>query len=100
MNAVDIIMAIYFIVTIALLAYVACKGQYDESKRLLDYKLEHEELSQEEYDTELQSAKNTLYLSLLAAPVAVLLFFLSIAFAALFITIIFSGYFYFRHRRL
>ena len=100
MTAVDIITAIYFIGTIALLAYVACKDQYDERKRLLDYELEHEELSQEEYDNELQGAKNTFYLSLLAAPVAVLLFFLSIAFAALFITIIFSGYCYYRHHRL
>lgn len=100
MNAVDIITAIFLIVTMALLAYVVCKGQYDESKRLLDYKLEHEELSQEEYDTELQGAKTIFYLSLLAAPVAVLLFFLSIDFSALFITIIFSGYCYYRHRRL
>lgn len=100
MTAVDIITAIYFIVTIALLSYVACKGQYDDSKRLLDYKLEHEELSQEEYDGELQGAKHTFYLSLLAAPLAVLLFFLSIAFAALFITIIFSGYCYYRHHSL
>ena len=100
MTAVDIITAIYFIVTIAILAYVVCKGQYDDSKRLLDYKLEHEDLSKEEYDGELQGAKNTFYLSLLAAPFAVLLFFLSIAFAALLITIIFSGYCYYRHRRL
>lgn len=99
MTTVDIT-AIYFIVTIALLAYVACKGQYDDRKRLLDYKLEHEELSQEEYESELQGAKNTFYLSLLAAPFAVLLFFLSIAFAALFITIVFSGYCYYRHHRL
>ena len=99
MTTVDIT-AIYFIVTIALLAYVACKGQYDDRKRLIDYKLEHEEMSQEEYDSELQGAKTIFYLSLLAAPFAVLLFFLSIAFAALFITIIFSGYCYYRHRRL
>ena len=100
MTAVDIITAIFLIVTMALLAYVVCKGQYDESKRLLDYKLEHEELSQEEYESELQGAQNTFYLRWLAAPFAVILFFLSIAFAALFITIIFSGYCYYRHHRL
>ena len=99
MTNVDITV-VFLPVTIAILAYVVCKGQYDDSKRLLDYKLEHEELSQEEYDSELQGEKNTFYLSLLAAPFAVFLFFLSIAFAALFITIVFSGYCYFRHHRL
>lgn len=96
-NAITVL---FLVVTIAILAYIVCKGQYNERKRFLDYKLEYEELSQEEYNRELQDAKNALYLSLLAAPVAVALFFFSIALAAIFITLIFSGYYYHRHHRL
>ena len=96
-NAITVL---FLVVTIAILSYIVCKGEYNERKRLLDYKLEHEELYQEEYNRELKDAKTALYFSLLAAPIAVALFFFSIGLAAIFITLIFSGYYYHRHHRL
>ena len=100
MTVVDIITAIFLVVTLSILAYIVCKGEYNESKRLLDYKLEHNEITPEEYNNQLYASTTAFYLSLVAAPLVVVAFFFSIALAAILITIIFSGYYYRRHHRI
>lgn len=100
MTAADIITALFLVVTLSILAYIVCKGEYNESKRLLDYKLEHNEFTPEEYNNQLSASKTAFYISLVAVPLVVVAFFFSIALAAIFITLIFSGYYYHRHHRL